>query len=67
MTIDEAVNIAAGHLPEGWIVAIEVERGAGWVALHDGDGEAVDFDTSPDKTLGEQLHDAVNHAITASI
>jgi len=33
--LNEAIEHAAEHLPEGWRISVEVERGAGWVALWD--------------------------------
>ena len=67
MTLEEAAHVAARLLPEGWQVDLCLERGAGWIDLYDEDGEKVEFDTSPDKDLAEQLRDAVNHALTANI
>jgi hypothetical protein len=61
--LEEAVQMAAGHLPVGWQINLSVERGAGWVDLFDEDGEKVEFDTSPDNDLSQQIDDAVDHAL----
>lgn len=64
VTLDEAMQKAAGHLPCGWIVSVCCERGAGWVELSNPDGDHINFDTSPDKNLAEQIDDAIAHAIS---
>lgn len=63
MTLDEVMQSAARDLPDGWQVAVVCERGAGWVELHDDEGDHIAFDTSPDKDLAEQVSDAIAHAI----
>lgn len=63
MKIEDATNTAARHLPDGWQINLSIERGAGWVDLFDEDGDQVEFDTSPDNDLGQQIDDAVDHAL----
>jgi hypothetical protein len=62
MTLDEALQRAARDLPDGWLIQVGVERGAAWIELHNPDGDGVNFDSSPDKTLAEQLDDAIVEA-----
>lgn len=62
MTIDEAMQKAAGVLPDGWQIYIGVEHGAAWIELHNPEGDGVNFDSSPDKTLAEQIDDAILEA-----
>lgn len=66
MNLQEAINMAAGYLPDGWQVSVCAERGAGWIELHDMDGEKVEFDFCPDESLANQVDAAVSHAIKAS-
>jgi hypothetical protein len=63
MKIADAANMAARHLPIGWQVNLSIERGAGWIDLWNEDGDKVEFPTSPDKDLAEQISDAVDHAL----
>jgi hypothetical protein len=62
MTLDEAMQKAAGQLPDGWTVGVVCEKGAGWVELRDPAGDEINFDSSPDKTLAEQVDDAITEA-----
>lgn len=41
MTLEEAIEKAAGELPEDWIMIISVERGSGCVTLENEDGDEV--------------------------
>lgn len=60
-TLDNAVEYAAGELPEGWGIEIYVENGSAWVRLESPFGEGVEVDTS-DLTLGEAVVAAVKRA-----
>lgn len=62
MTLDEALQKAAGVLPHGYMIHVGVERGAAWIELYNPDGDEINFDSSPDKTLAEQLNDAIVEA-----
>lgn len=61
-----AVNMAAGALPDGWILHLCVERGAGWIELYDEDGERHELEELSDSTLAEQIDAAVSEALHAS-
>jgi hypothetical protein len=56
MTLDDAAQ-----------VNVCVEAGAGWIDLFDPNGDKVEFNTSPDVSLGDQLRHALNHALTVNI
>lgn len=68
-----AVNVAAGELPEGWEITIEIERGCAMVKLWryggnwPGDGvlNADDFG-SVDSSLAEQILEAIQYATAAT-
>ncbi len=61
MTLEKALEHAAEHLPEGWIVYISVEKGSGWVTAERPDGSMVDM--HEDETdLEEQVRNAVRLA-----
>lgn len=62
MTIDEAIRRVAGTLEDGWEIHLCVEHGAAWVVLYDENGDAVNFDSSPDRDLAEQIDDALVEA-----
>jgi hypothetical protein len=64
MTINQALQDAAANLPVGWELQVCVEKGAAWIHLYDPDGESVNFDSSPDRTLAEQIQDAICEAGT---
>jgi hypothetical protein len=63
VTLDFEMQKAARDLPLGWEIAVVCEKGAGWVELHNDEGDHVEFDTSPDRNLAEQVCDAVAYAI----
>lgn len=63
-TLEQVINEAAGKLPECWMIEVNVERGAGWVALYDGRGNSVALDSSG--TLVEQVQEAINLALLRS-
>lgn len=59
-----AAQRACRDLPEGWSIEVYLERGAGWVEMHDDYGGAVTVDCD-DMTLDEQLNNAIDIAIAA--
>ena len=62
MTLEEALEYAAKHLPEGAEISIYVEQGAATVAVSDWDGNWRDDFDSADMTLVEQVLDCVKWA-----
>jgi hypothetical protein len=60
-TLEDYINKAAGSLPEGWIIELCVEKGAGWVDLYY-QGEKHDFDTT-DMSLSRQVSEALEIAL----
>lgn len=65
MTTDlilDALNRAAGELPEGWSITIEVERCAGYVSLYDPDGEEHEFPCNRE-SMAQDVIDALDYAI----
>lgn len=65
-TLLNAIQEAAGNLPEGWIIELCVERGAGWVELYDADGDRHELDELPDASLAEEVTAAIVEAKRAS-
>lgn len=57
----EAINRAAGELPEGWEIRLCVEHHAGWVELIGPDGKK-DFATNNER-LDFTVTDALEHAL----
>lgn len=64
--IQDALNHAASHLPEGWNITIEVERSAGYVSLHDPDGEEHEFPCNRE-SMAQDVIDALDYAIDQAI
>lgn len=60
--LEVAANRACRHLPDGWSIEIQLERGAGWTEMHTDYGGAVVVDCE-DRTLSEQVHAAIDIAI----
>lgn len=59
MPLIDAANVLARHLPDGWEVALCMERGAAWVTLHNPNGVEIELPDSADKSLTHQLNDAL--------
>jgi len=55
--VREALERAAAELPEGFIVSVQVERGAGWVCLEDY-GRPVPFEDA-DLSLAQAVEAAI--------
>lgn len=54
-----AIERAAGELPEGHMISVHVERGAGWVEA------TITSEGGPDMTLAEQVNALVDAACAA--
>lgn len=61
--LDEAMEQAAQDLPDGWIVRVCAERGAGWVELIDPDADEAMIDADCD-SLASEVHIAIDAART---
>lgn len=59
----EAIQRAAGELPEGWEIQLGVERHGGWVELI-GPGGAEEFDTNNER-MDYTVIDALEAAMSA--
>lgn len=57
-SLDDAIEYAAQHLPEGWNVYVCVEKDAGWVELMNPMTELIDVDRD-DQPLVAQVYGAV--------
>lgn len=55
----ETINKICEWLPKGWEIALLMEKGAAWVELADSDGRNISLADTADKTIDEQLNDAV--------
>lgn len=58
-----ALLTAAKTLPEGFILSVAVEKGAGWVDLSDPEFAEVKLPDAGDKTLAQQVRDALAAAL----
>jgi len=58
-TIDVTVEKICKHLPEGLEIQLCLESGAAWVTLIDEDGRYRPLPDQTDKTITEQLNDAL--------
>lgn len=56
-----AVEYAAATLPEGYIIVVQVEKGAAWVELQDPDGSVLEF-PGHDEFMSEDVKDAADYA-----
>lgn len=56
--LHDAMERAANELREGWIIEVNVERGAGYVVLSDEQGNLLSIDGA-DQTLSEQVDAAI--------
>ena len=55
-------NTVARDLPEGYELRVCLERGAGWVTLHNPDGDVLELDDLSDASLEEQVGAAIDAA-----
>jgi hypothetical protein len=60
---EAAMQAAAGDLPEGYLMEIGIERGAGWVDLTDENGEKIDFDEDTDSGMTQRIRNSTAAAI----
>lgn len=58
-TLQEAANKVCGSAPEGWVISLGMENGSAWVEATTPDGDQVDLPDSADRSLAEQLDDAL--------
>lgn len=57
--LKDIANTISKHTPKGYVISLCIEDGAAWVQLgRDGEGY-VDLPNSTDRTLLEQLNDAL--------
>lgn len=59
--LQELVNKISQHMPVGYELSLHIEHGSAWVELHT-DHTSIDLPDSADKTLVEQLNDALRIA-----
>lgn len=64
LRIGQEIQRAAGELPIGYNIEIDVENGAGTVSLIDDEGNRTDIDT--DEYLSGAISDAIDAAMSAS-
>lgn len=60
--LGEAIEGAAEHLPDGYVIEISIEKDSGVVELYGDEGEVVGF-PSNFETLADTIDDAVEFAI----
>ena len=63
MSLLNTINKVCRDLPDDWTVMIVMERSTAFVECYDDDGGIVILPDSADKTLQEELHDALQVAI----
>ena len=59
INLERMVDIICGHLPTGWTVALEMEKGSATVNAVDDFGNFATLPDTADKTIIEQLNDAL--------
>jgi hypothetical protein len=59
--LNDAVEEACGELPEGWMVLIYLERGAGWVELVHPDGDMHEVHAD-EMSISDLVRDAIRRA-----
>ena len=57
--IDTVANEICRDIPDGYELRLCMERGAAWVTLHDEEGDLISLPDAADKTLAEQLAEAL--------
>lgn len=58
MTLEERIQSAAGNLPDGWSINIEVEKGCGLVRLMRPDGSDLIVCDGENRGIAEYFRDA---------
>ena len=61
MTLDELANKVCGELPEGHVVTICLERGAGWIEIENMDLGEMPFDDDMDAGIEAAFWRAVGY------
>ena len=56
-------NRVCQHLPDGWELRLCMEKGAAWVTLHNPDGGTIELPDAGDKSLEQQVNDALCEAM----
>lgn len=56
-------NRVCQHLPDGWELRLCMEKGAAWVTLHNPEGDCIELPDAGDKSLEQQVNDALCEAI----
>lgn len=59
MLVLAMANRVCQHLPDGWELRLCMERGAAWVTLHNPDGDCPELPDAADKSLEQQVNDAL--------
>ncbi|HEX7907313.1 MAG TPA: hypothetical protein VF534_04375 [Paraburkholderia sp.] len=62
---EQSMQDACATLPEGYLIEVNLENGAGWVELYR-DGEKVEFDEDTDDGMTGRIRAATDAAIAAS-
>ena len=57
--IDTVANEICRDIPDGYELRLCLERGAAWVTLHNEEGDLIGLPDAADKTLAEQLAEAL--------
>lgn len=60
--LSDIANRVSRHLPEGWVLSLNIENGSAWVSLENTNKQYGRFPMLPDaadKTLLEQINDAL--------
>lgn len=63
--LGQQIDRAAGELPEGYRITIELEQGAGWIELTDPEGTIIATNDG-DGAFANQLEELIDQAITDS-
>ncbi len=61
--LQEVTNKVCQHIPEEMILSLCMENGAAWVELVDRDGDSLSLPESSDKSLSEQIEDALHSGL----
>jgi hypothetical protein len=59
--LNDAFEEACGELPDGWMVLIYLERGAGWVELSDPDGDCIEVHED-ETSVSDLVREAIRRA-----
>lgn len=59
ISIEKTAEAICKHIPKGWIISFNMEQGAAWVELLDHLNNPQELPDTADKSLTEQLNDAI--------